>query len=1062
MKKITFLVLFSLTTFTIFGQIKTGIEDLKSDRTTPLQLQDISPMNAEKPTASTTTRFLPGEEKTYTALPPMTRQTKYQNGLEFHYTPDGALFFIKGTPQNLNTSLSLKEQCSEYLSIVADRLQIKNTTEEFVLRGTETDHLGMSHFRFYQMHEGLKVYDSEVILHAKNNTIHLFNGRFFPTPTLTDLVPSVSKNAAITIVKEATGNTGEIELTPGFEFLIAGEQVTSELVVFHPEGRLDGERLTWHITYIPTLADRWEYFVDAKTGEVLNSYNNVCRLHHNQHNEGNCSHTKATKSTDNSLGGSTFKSEEKTSVVPPPPGPVIATATDLLGVSRTINTYETGGTYFMIDAARGEMFNANQSTFPDQGVGVIWSIDGMNNNVEGNNFELAHVVDSDNNWNNPTAVSAHHNGGAAYEYFNDVHNRVSINGEGGNIVSIINVQDGNGPMDNAFWNGAAIFYGNGNQAFQPLARGLDVAGHEMSHGVIQATANLEYQGESGALNESFADIFGAMIDRNDWKIGEDVVNTSSFPSGALRDMANPNQGGNSLSDPGYQPAHTNEQYTGSQDNGGVHINSGISNKAFQLFATAIGKEKAEEIYYRALTQYLVRSSQFIDLRASVEQAAQDLYGTTEVNEAQAAFNAVGIGSGGGVGGNSNGGNSQDDFEPNPGTDYIVLTDTGQDQLYLYRPDGTSIANPFSTISPLSKPSVTDDGTAIVYIAQDKTMQLIILDWVAGTYEQSELNSDPIWRNVSVAKDGTRIAALTDDVDNRVWVYDFTLEDSQFFTLYNPTYTTGVSTGDVQYADVLEWDFSGNWLMYDAFNRLDGTFGEDIEYWDVGFINVFNHGSLQFGDGTVEKLFSGLPENVSVGNPTFSKNSDYIIAFDYIDSYNEEYEVRGANIEEGEVGTIFENVTLGVPNYSIDDSQIVFDAQTQQGTDVLAFVPLGANKITSGGDASVFLEGGHWGVWFAEGQRDLVNTENLPISESGIRVAPNPFKDNLELTFDLETAAKVRFDLVDMTGKILCTQEHERGDGTQSFSLQFGAIPAGTYFLHVVIGEGKEVLKVVRI
>src|SRR5215203_7409311 len=98
-------------------------------------------------------------------------------------------------------------------------------------------------------------------------------------------------------------------------------------------------------------------------------------------------------------------------------------------------------------------------------------------------------------------------------------------------------------MDNAFWNGSAMFYGNGNSSFRQLERGLDVAGHEMSHGVIQNTANLEYIGQSGALNESYADVFGAMIDRNDWQIGEDVVLPAVFPSGALRDLSNPNNGG---------------------------------------------------------------------------------------------------------------------------------------------------------------------------------------------------------------------------------------------------------------------------------------------------------------------------------------------------------------------------------------------------------------------------------------------------------------------------------------------------------------------------------------
>jgi bacillolysin len=93
--------------------------------------------------------------------------------------------------------------------------------------------------------------------------------------------------------------------------------------------------------------------------------------------------------------------------------------------------------------------------------------------------------------------------------------------------------------------------------FQPLARGLDVAGHEMSHGVIQSTANLEYQGESGALNESFADVFGVLIDRDDWKIGEDVVKTSSIPIWRIKQYGNPltmEQQANDFNK-GWQPRH---------------------------------------------------------------------------------------------------------------------------------------------------------------------------------------------------------------------------------------------------------------------------------------------------------------------------------------------------------------------------------------------------------------------------------------------------------------------------------------------------------------------------
>jgi Zn-dependent metalloprotease len=98
-------------------------------------------------------------------------------------------------------------------------------------------------------------------------------------------------------------------------------------------------------------------------------------------------------------------------------------------------------------------------------------------------------------------VSAHYNAGQAFEYFRNTFNRNSINGSGGNVISIINVTDENdGNMDNAFWSQTAMYYGNGDVAFQQLARGLDAAGHEMSHGVIDNTANLEYLSQSGALN----------------------------------------------------------------------------------------------------------------------------------------------------------------------------------------------------------------------------------------------------------------------------------------------------------------------------------------------------------------------------------------------------------------------------------------------------------------------------------------------------------------------------------------------------------------------------------
>ncbi|NJK87368.1 MAG: M4 family metallopeptidase, partial [Bacteroidales bacterium] len=136
-------------------------------------------------------------------------------------------------------------------------------------------------------------------------------------------------------------------------------------------------------------------------------------------------------------------------------------------------------------------------------------------------------------------------------------------------------------------------------------------------------------------------------------------------------MADPHNGGTSLSDNGFQPKHVNEMYLGEEDNHGVHINSGIPNHAFYLFATALGdKDKAGDIFYKTLTDYLTKSSQFIDLRRGVIQAATDMYGegSNEVAEAKNVFNAVGI----------TDGDMTDvfpTFPENPGEEYVLVYNT---------------------------------------------------------------------------------------------------------------------------------------------------------------------------------------------------------------------------------------------------------------------------------------------------------------------------------------------------------------------------------------------------
>jgi bacillolysin len=246
------------------------------------------------------------------------------------------------------------------------------------------------------------------------------------------------------------------------------------------------------------------------------------------------------------------------------------------------------------------------------------------------------------------AVDAHYDAGVTYDYYKEVHNRLSYDGNNAAIKSSVHYGRN---YNNAFWNGSQMVYGDGDgQTFIPLFGGIDVVAHELTHAVTDYTADLIYQNESEEINEAMSDIFGTLVEyyannNPDWEIGEDIY-TPSIANDALRSMSAPAKYGD--------PDHYSNRHTGTQDNSGVHISSGSINKAVYLLSeggthygvtvTGIGKEKISKIFYRSLTQYLTASSNFSHLRTAAVQVATDLYGATsqEVQSVNQAFNAVGV------------------------------------------------------------------------------------------------------------------------------------------------------------------------------------------------------------------------------------------------------------------------------------------------------------------------------------------------------------------------------------------------------------------------------------
>jgi thermolysin len=301
---------------------------------------------------------------------------------------------------------------------------------------------------------------------------------------------------------------------------------------------------------------------------------------------------------------------------------VVGTGTGVLGDTKSINTTLRSGLYYMEDTTKAMYAQG----------GIIDTYDWKNTTT--NQYYLS---DSDNVWNTTAqraGVDAHFYAGKTYDYYKNTLGRNSYNNAGATLYSGVHYSTN---YNNAFWNGQEMTYGDGDGVqFRALSGAYDVVAHELTHAVTEYTSKLVYQNQSGALNESWSDAIASVVDSADWLIGEDVY-TPATAGDALRSMSNPTLYN--------QPAHMNNYNNTTSDNGGVHINSGIPNKAFYNYVTAIGsRDVAGKVWYRAATSYMTSNSTFSQARAATLNAAAALYGTSSTYYTQlaTAWSNVGV------------------------------------------------------------------------------------------------------------------------------------------------------------------------------------------------------------------------------------------------------------------------------------------------------------------------------------------------------------------------------------------------------------------------------------
>ncbi|MFH1320460.1 MAG: M4 family metallopeptidase [Bacteroidota bacterium] len=469
----------------------------------------------------------------------------------------------------------------------------------------ETDRLGDTHYRYQQIFKSIPVEGAVYIAHVKNGVVRSLNGTIFNSLDLNPN-PAISKDQA----RNKALNYVDADM---YKWQIPEEEqhLKSETndpnATYYPRGELVFVPYKGNFSsadyllaykfdiYASEPLYRAYVFVDAVTGEVV--FENK-RIHI---------------------------------------ADVTGTAVTAYSGTQTITADSYSGYYRLREAGRGngiETYDMNEGT---------------------NYGSAVDFTDGDNFWNNVNAnldqyaTDAHLGAEMTYDYFYLEHGRNSIDGSGFMLRSYVHYDNS---YANAFWDGQRMTYGDGSGSYGPFTA-LDITAHEIGHGLCEFTANLVYSYESGALNESFSDIWGNTIEyygkplQASWLVGEDIGVT-------LRSMSNPNAYGDPDTYLGTNWA------TGSADNGGVHTNSGVQNFWYYLLVnggsgtndnsdiynvSGIGMTNASAIAFRNLTVYLSVNSQYSDARFYAIQSAIDLFGpcSPEVVATTDAWYAVGVG-----------------------------------------------------------------------------------------------------------------------------------------------------------------------------------------------------------------------------------------------------------------------------------------------------------------------------------------------------------------------------------------------------------------------------------
>jgi len=685
------------------------------------------------------------------------------------------------------------------------------------------------------------------------------------------------------------------------------------LIIYAPGDR--PPRLAWKLTVSVSVAERWLVVIDAHTGDLLTTFNEV------------------------------------------PSANASGSGVDLLGETRPLNVWSENGTFYLVDTSKLSFDPTSDPPEPDTTRGAIIVLDARNQPPNDHPVDVPELiqVSSQNptQWGPPDGVSAAFALSTVYDYYRIRHARHSLDGQDGGLLGVVRLGRN---YANAFWSGSYMAFGDADI----YAGSLDAVAHELTHGVTQYTANLVYQDEPGALNEAMSDVFAESVEAfadgdTDWLIGSQLREP-------IRDMADPAHFD--------QPAKYSDLVVTSDDHGGVHTNSGIINHAYYLLseglAGAIGIAKAERIFYRALAFHLVANSRFIDARLAAVTSARELFGenSTEAQQTGAAFDAVEI-----FGGRMT--PPPQDFPGVEGEDATLFLFLNASQQYLLgrreraQQDGDDGVQLLETSVAAVRPSVAGDGSFAVFV--DATNDVCLATTDGSPIEAGNpspfacLGFSGMVRSVSVSPDGARFGfvLLSDGVpDNAITVIDLSENgDTRTYPLHAPA-IDGATLDTILFAESMDFTADGGFLIYDALNQLELLDGSNAEAWSIFSLDLV----------TGESRFVVPPSpGLDIAFPSLSQRNDNFVVFDVFDKASSLSTITTADLTTGDSGELGTVNGYGVPGYSGDDTAVVYSQVSSTRTGFsLVRQPIAADRITAQGAPAQWLAEGDFSVIYRRG------------------------------------------------------------------------------------------------